>query len=260
VRLRRPTKQTTASTLRAEDVTVAFSGVLALRGVSVSVRRGEILGLIGPNGSGKTTLLNVISRFLQPTNGRVCLDDESLMSLPPHRLVRRGVSRTFQGVRAFQHLTVRENIEAGAVGVGASYRDARATAETLLDEMGLREVGAAWAATLPAGMQRRLGIARALAAFPNFLLLDEPAAGLYESETDQITRLIGAIRAERRCGIVVVEHDMRVIMRLCDRVHVLETGRTIADGTPDEVRQDQRVRDAYLGPAADGSGRLDAPR
>ena len=259
MRLHRPTTANSASTLKAEDVTVAFSGVLALRDVTFSVTRGEIVGLIGPNGSGKTTLLNVVSRFLQPTGGRVCLDEENVLRLSPHRLVRRGVSRTFQGVRPFHHLTVRENVEAGAVGVGASRRVARAKAEALLEELSLGDVADAWAATLPAGMQRRLGIARALAASPDFLLLDEPAAGLYESETDQITRLIGAIRAERRCAIVVVEHDMRVIMRLCDRVHVLESGTTIANGTPDEVRRDQRVRDAYLGPAADGP-RLDAQR
>lgn len=247
----RANRAVSASTLVANDVTVAFSGVVALRDVSFSIERGEIVGLIGPNGSGKTTLLNVISRFLRPTNGSVFLGEESVLRLAPHQLARKGVSRTFQGVRPFAHLTVRENIEAGAVGVGASWREARAKADTLLEAISLADVADFWAMTLPAGSQRRLGIARALAASPVFLLLDEPAAGLYESETDRIIRLIGAIRSEQGCGIVVVEHDMRVIMRLCDRVHVLETGRTIADGTPDVVRRDERVRDAYLGPASE---------
>jgi len=235
--------------LSANSVTVVFSGVKALQNVDFAVGAGEIVGLIGPNGSGKTTLLNTLSGFLQPAAGTVRLRGEDIRGWPPERLVRRGVGRTFQGVRPFGHLTVRENIEVGALGVGASRREARERTGELLEELGLAAVASSWAQTLPAGSQRRLGIARALAAQPAVVLLDEPAAGLYEAETDAVIEFIAAIRERRGTGVALVEHDMRVVMRLCDRVQVLDHGVTIAAGSPAEVRADKRVLEAYLGTA-----------
>jgi ABC-type branched-subunit amino acid transport system ATPase component len=233
--------------LRAEGVSVSFSGLMALSGVDFTVQAGEIVGLIGPNGSGKTTLLNALSGFQRPSSGSVSFCDESILGRPPERLVRSGLGRTFQGVRPFGHLTVRENIEAGAVGVGASRRVARARASELLDELNLTSVASQWAVTLPAGSQRRLGIARAMAGDPKILLLDEPAAGLYEAETTAVVEFIGRIRATRGTGIALVEHDMSVVMRLCDRIQVLDHGITLAQGSPSEVRSDARVLEAYLG-------------
>ncbi len=241
--------------LVAEEVTIAFSGVKALDAVSFLCRPGEIVGLIGPNGSGKTTLLNTISGFLEPRSGIVRFRGQETRGWSPQQHARRGLARTFQGVRPFAQLTVRENIEVGAVGVGASRREARERATQLLEELGLNEVAATWAGTLPAGSQRRLGIARALAADPGFLLLDEPAAGLYEAETDSVIEFIGGIREARGIGVVLVEHDMRVVMKLCERVQVLDNGKTLAEGSASEIRTNQRVLEAYLGTGSVGSAR-----
>jgi branched-chain amino acid transport system ATP-binding protein len=241
--------------LVAEDVTVAFSGVKALDGVTFLCRPGEIVGLIGPNGSGKTTLLNALSGFLEPASGTVRFCGEKTRGWSPQRHARRGLARTFQGVRPFAQLTVRENIEVGAIGVGASRREARGRASELLEELGLADHAATWAGILPAGSKRRLGIARALAAEPSFLLLDEPAAGLYEAETDAVIDFIGKIGETRRIGITLVEHDMRVVMRLCERVHVLDNGATLAEGSPSEIRTNERVLEAYLGTGSVGLAR-----
>jgi branched-chain amino acid transport system ATP-binding protein len=233
--------------LVAEDVTVTFTGVKALDGVTFLCKPGEIVGLIGPNGSGKTTLLNTLSGFLEPASGAVSFCGQPTRGWSPEHHARRGLTRTFQGVRPFAQLTVRENIEVGAIGVGASRRDARRRASELLEELGLTDLAATWAGILPAGSQRRLGIARALAAEPRFLLLDEPAAGLHEAETDAVIDFIGGIGEKRGIGITLVEHDMRVVMRLCERVHVLDNGVTLAEGTPNEIRTNERVLEAYLG-------------
>jgi ABC-type branched-subunit amino acid transport system ATPase component len=241
--------------LVAVDVTVTFSGVKALDGVTFLCKPGEIVGLIGPNGSGKTTLLNTLSGFLEPASGIVRFRGEETRRWSPEQHARRGLARTFQGVRPFAQLTVRENIEVGAIGVGASRREARERASELLEELGLTELAATWAGILPAGSQRRLGIARALAAEPSFLLLDEPAAGLHEAETDAVIDFIGRIRETRRAGVTLVEHDMRVVMRLCERVQVLDNGITLAEGSPNEIRSNERVLEAYLGTGSVGSAR-----
>ncbi|HEY1276196.1 MAG TPA: ABC transporter ATP-binding protein [Thermoleophilaceae bacterium] len=242
----------TDDALVAEEVTVAFAGVKALDGVTFVCRPGEIVGLIGPNGSGKTTLLNVLSGFLEPAAGVVRFRGGATRGWSPQQYARRGLARTFQGVRPFAQLTVRENIEVGAVGVGASRREARERASDLLDELGLTELAGTWAGILPAGSQRRLGIARALAAEPDFLLLDEPAAGLHEAETDAVIDFIGSLRETRRIGVTLVEHDMRVVMRLCERVQVLDNGITLAEGAPAEIRTNERVLEAYLGTGSVG--------
>jgi ABC-type branched-subunit amino acid transport system ATPase component len=241
--------------LVAEDVTVAFTGVKALNGVTFLCRPGEIVGLIGPNGSGKTTLLNTLSGFLEPASGKVRFCGSETRGWSPQQHARRGLARTFQGVRPFAQLTVRENIEVGAIGVGASKREARERSAELLEELNLTDLAATWAGILPSGSQRRLGIARALAAEPSFLLLDEPAAGLYETETDAVIDFIGRIRETRRIGITLVEHDMRVVMRLCERVQVLDNGITLAEGSPNEIRTNERVLEAYLGTGRAGGAR-----
>jgi len=233
--------------LRAESVTVSFSGLVALSDVTFGADQGEIVGLIGPNGAGKTTLLNVLTGFQPPTSGRVVLDDREVSGWSPQRLVRAGVARTFQGVRPFGRLSVRDNVALGALGVGESRRTAFRRSDELLQQYGLGRYSAMQAAALPAGLQRRLGIARALASAPRILLLDEPAAGLNEVEGDELVGLISQLRAEVGCAVIVVEHAMRVIMNLCDRLHVLDGGRTLAAGSPVEVRANSDVRRAYLG-------------
>lgn len=233
--------------LRAESVSVSFSGLMALSDVTFGASQGEIVGLIGPNGAGKTTLLNVLTGFQSPTQGRVLLDGRDVSAWTPQQLARAGLSRTFQGVRPFGRLTVRDNIAIGALGVGVAPAEARRRAETLLLQYGLEDFALMPASALPAGLQRRLGIARALAAQPRVLLLDEPAAGLNEVEGDELVSLVSKVRADSGCAVVVVEHAMRVIMKLCDRLHVLDGGQTLATGTPAEIRADTRVREAYLG-------------
>jgi ABC-type branched-subunit amino acid transport system ATPase component len=233
--------------LRLEHVCKSFEGLRALDDVSLSLARGEILGLIGPNGSGKTTLINVVSGLLPITSGQVFVRGEEITSLPAHRIAHCGVARTFQTIRLFRELTVIENAEVAAVGVGATRPVARVRAREALSEMGLQSYFDLAAGTLPYGLERRLEVARALAMQPVFILLDEPGAGLNEEECNDLLDVLGQVRKNHNLGMLVVEHDMRLIMRLCDRVHVLQSGKTIGEGTPDEMRENPAVIDAYLG-------------
>jgi branched-chain amino acid transport system ATP-binding protein len=233
--------------LRAEGVTVRFGGLTALEDVSFSAREGRIVGLIGPNGAGKTTLLNVLTGFLRATEGRVFLGGVDISGWKTEKLVRHHVARTFQGARVFGRMTVRENIEVGAVGQGVSVQVARERAATLIDDYNLGPFASRLASTLPSGVRRRLGIARALASQPRLILMDEPAAGLNESERAELVHVVAGVRERSGSGIAIIEHSMPVIMELCDELHVLDGGRTIAVGTPDEVREDPVVRAAYLG-------------
>jgi branched-chain amino acid transport system ATP-binding protein len=228
-------------------VTKDFVGLRALDDVSLELEQGEILGLIGPNGSGKTTLINVVSGLLPATAGRVALNGLTISGRPAHVASRAGVARTFQSVRLFKGLTVRENVEVAALGTGARRAEARRRADTLLGEFGLDRWAGVLAGTLPYGRERSLEMARALATGPSFLLLDEPAAGLDEAEGDALLALLAGMPEARACGILVIDHDMRLIMRLCRRLHVLAHGQTIAEGTAEQVRRNPAVIAAYLG-------------
>ena len=234
--------------LEAVEVVKRFGGVEALKGVSLRLEEGRIVGLIGPNGSGKTTLLNCIAGAFRPTSGTIRLDGERLDGRRGHVVARRGVVRTFQNIRLFADLTAAQNVEVGALAAGhVARRNSRAHALDVLDRLGIAELADRYAGTLSYGDQRRVEIARALAASPRFLLLDEPAAGMNESESRVLRGSIERIRSERECGILVVEHDLHLIMQLCDEIYVLNEGLVISHGGPVEVRNDPAVIAAYIG-------------
>ena len=238
---------TPEDTLEAFDVAVHFEGLAAVDGVSISMRNGEVFGLIGPNGAGKTTLVNVLTGFQRPTRGRVVLGGDDVTGLSAHELGRRGLARTFQAVRLFRDMPVIENLEAAAVGTGLGRREAARRAARILAWMKFAHRADDWADTLPYGDERRVGIGRALAMAPRFVLLDEPAAGLSDAECDELMGLIAEIPRVFGCGVLLIEHNMRVIMGACDRIHVIESGRTVAEGPPEEIQVDPDVMRAYLG-------------
>ncbi len=238
---------TTGRKLEARQVRAAFSGVVALDDVSMTLPSGEILGLIGPNGAGKTTLINVLSGFVSPHRGEVLIDGEPITQIPVHRRPARGLARTFQSVRLFARLTVAENVEAAVLAARGRAGGVRSRVDELLERLELGELRDQLASQLSHGAERRVGIARALAVAPAFLLLDEPAAGLDDAETAELGVLLGRIRDDVGLGMLVVEHDMALVMDLCDRLQVLVEGRTIADGAPEEVQGDPVVQDAYFG-------------
>ncbi|WP_368911977.1 ABC transporter ATP-binding protein [Taklimakanibacter deserti] len=236
--------------LAAERVSVRFGGLMANEDVSLAVAPGEVLGLIGPNGAGKTTLVNILSGFQRPHAGSVRLAGRDMTGLKPAAFAQAGIVRTFQAVRLFPRLTVAENVEVGLVARGMRRTAARREALAMLADLELQHCAALTASALSYGEERRVGLARALALEPRFLLLDEPAAGLASAEAEKLKRSIIAIRDRCGCGILVIEHNMALVMSLCDRVHVLGGGRTIAAGLPDEIRIDPAVRTAYLGSTA----------
>jgi branched-chain amino acid transport system ATP-binding protein len=237
-----------------------FGGVVALDGVELAVRQNEILGLIGPNGSGKTTMVNVISGHLRPTSGTINLEGRQLVGLAPHRIVRAGLSRTFQNLRIFKRRTVLENVMAGQasrispleslVPFPTWRRDAHQRgAHDLLNRFGLLGKADVVAGALSFGDQKRLELARAMAAEPRILLLDEPAGGMNPTEIEE---LIAVLRAIRQAGVAIllIEHNMRLVMEVCDRISVLCFGRMIAEGTPAEIRAHPEVIASYLGRSA----------
>ncbi len=235
------------STLIVEGVSKYFSGLHALENVSFRLQQGEILGLIGPNGSGKTTLINVITGLLPLSGGKVFVDGVDISNKPPYEVAKAGLARTFQTIRLFRELTVMENVEVAAVSMGLSRAQAKRKALEAIEELGLLKWLNRLAGELPYGHERRLEVARALALGPKFLLLDEPAAGLNEEESDELLNILAPIPQQRRLGLLIVDHDMRLIMRLCHRLHVLSYGKTIGEGSPDEVRRIPAVIEAYLG-------------
>ncbi len=232
-------------TLRASSVSRSFEGVQALRGVDLEVARGQVVGLIGPNGAGKSTLVNVITGFDRPDEGTVSLDGRNVTRWSPSRRGRQGLARTFQHSRGFRRLTVRENVEVSALGVGAGPREAARRADVLLDRLGLD--GRVEAAALPQGDERRLGVARALATEPRYVLLDEPAAGLPEAEVPDFAALVRSIAADHGAGVLLIDHNIALIMETCDRIQVLDRGTVLAEGTPAEIRANVDVGAAYLG-------------
>jgi branched-chain amino acid transport system ATP-binding protein len=237
--------------LRAFGVSRSYDGVDALVDVHLELGRQEVVGLIGPNGAGKTTLVNVITGFDFPTTGSVELEDREITRWSPQRRGRAGLARTFQQGHAFRGLTVRENVEVAALGVGASGREARARAGRLLGALGLAARADEPAVSLPHGDERKLGVARALATEPRFVLLDEPAAGLTEAEVPSLAAVVRSVRDDHDAGVLLIDHNVTLMFEVCDRIHVLDEGRTLAEGTPAEIRGNIDVANAYLG----GSGR-----
>jgi branched-chain amino acid transport system ATP-binding protein len=231
--------------LSVRGITVRFGGIVALDGVSFDVERGHIAGLIGPNGAGKTTAFNVITRLYKPEEGELELGGESLLATPPHRIVGRGIARTFQNLNLFRTMSVLENVLIGAHARGRDVGEQEALA--MLDYVGLRERAGQPAAALPYGTQKRVELARALIAKPTLLLLDEPAGGLNHEEVEELGAFIRRLRDDHDLTVLLVEHHMNLVMSVSDHVTVLSFGRTIAGGTPDQVRSDPAVIEAYLG-------------
>ena len=274
--------------LKLEDVTMQFGGVVAVDNLSLEVNKGEIVALIGPNGAGKTTAFNCVTSVYEPTNGRVTLNGEVIVenhpqgkmkalykgensgkythvvSITPDKITKRGIARTFQNIRLFGALTVFENVliakhmRARQNVFSATFRfnakeekRMREEAMALLEEQNLAHLKDAVSSSLPYGLQRRLEIARALATGPSLLLLDEPAAGMNPQETQELTDFIRQIRKQYNITIFMIEHHMDLVMKISDRIYVLDFGKMISHGTPEEVQNCQRVIDAYLGVADD---------
>ena len=276
------------SVLKVEDLTMQFGGLVAVDNISMEVNKGELVALIGPNGAGKTTAFNCITGVYEPTNGRVLLNGKTIVQnypqgkmkknyigqnkgkynkvvqLTPDKITHRGIARTFQNIRLFKALTVLENVmiakhmRAKQNFLSATFRlnakeEKRMYEESmaLLEEQGLAHLHDHIASSLPYGIQRRLEVARALATDPSFLMLDEPAAGMNPQETQEMAEFIQEIRDKYNLTILLIEHHMGLVMQISERIYVLDFGKMISHGTPDEVRNDQRVIDAYLGVADD---------
>jgi branched-chain amino acid transport system ATP-binding protein len=248
------------SFLQVEGVTKKFGDLVAVNNVSMRVEKGELRAVIGPNGAGKTTFFNMISGFLTPSSGKILFDGEDITEVMPARRVWLGIARTFQITEVFPELTVQENIRI-AVEVAAGYRkrpwlsrdkdgEVRARVQELLDMSGLAKNGARLVGELSHGDQRVTEMMMALALKPRLLLLDEPTAGMGDQETYDLTQLVRKLHKQQNLTIVLIEHDMRVVFHLADRIMVLAEGEMLAEGTPDEIARNERVQEAYLGKVA----------
>ena len=256
------TTVTTAAALTAQGITVRFGGLVAVNSVDFDIPMGGIVSLIGPNGAGKTTFFNALTGLYRLSEGRVLLGERDITGMPPHRIARLGVTRTFQNIRLFGLMTAEENVKVAMhshlrSGVGSTIlrlpwqrheeKAAHDEAMELLDFVGVGGVADEYARNLSYGDQRRLEVARALAVRPSVLLLDEPTAGMNPRESAVFTDFVRRVRDEKKLSILLIEHDMSVVMRVSERITVLDRGEKIAEGTPEEIRADERVIEAYLG-------------
>ena len=239
-----------SSWLQGEQISRAYKGVKALQDVSITVPRGRVTGLIGANGAGKSTLVNILTGYDRPDSGHVVADGTDITSVNGERRAHQGIARTFQQGNLYQRLSVLENVEVAALACGAKRREARTLALDLLHELQLDDWVLHDAGSIPHGVERRLGVARALATKPNYLLLDEPAAGLNEGEAHHLRDTMRSL-AKQGMGVLLIDHNMPLVFGSCDHIFVLGAGKNVLDGTPDEIRHSEELASSYLGSAAE---------